>query len=251
MYDEQKRIPNVLMAGFIIAQLFVLIVVASLLLEIKKDETVTRDDEAAPKLAVEGLDDIEQRISDNDKTRIEGELLQKVKSNSKTVKLNSRAVINKDSLKNIRFESINLNYLSAVVDLPDLEQEYRIFFEYSNDQNNSYLTPNETLVVTCLDQNDKYKKYDFNCAAAPQENIYEKMAAKYLNYFRFKDFSASINPKKDVKTVNMVSMYGPKNAASYEQQCRSAISELGIDPNRFKYNMLSSSDLTYEYNPGQ
>lgn len=247
MEYEQKRTPDLLMGGFIVTQIILSIILLGAFFSFDKSNTITRDGDTAPKIAIDNLDIIEQKLSDNDKRRIQNELLQKVKNNAESISLRTRASINADSLKTVRFDKINLNYVSSIIEIPDLKQEYRIFFEYSDDENNSYLTPNETLIIVCPDEDDNYKKYDFNCKDASGKNIYERMAAKYLNYFNFSGFTASINIKKDIKKVNIASMYGTKNAANYEQQCRAAISELGINPDRFQYYMLGDNDLTYTY----
>ncbi len=74
----------------------------------------------------------------------------------------SGITVRNDSIVKAYREKTNVNYVTLIVDIPDLQQSYRVFYEWSDDKTNEYISPNNNAIAMCLNQ--KQIVYDsFQC----------------------------------------------------------------------------------------
>ena len=73
------------------------------------------------------------------------------------------AFIREDSIREVYFENKDVNYFSAIIDIPELEQSYWFYNEYSNDKNNEYIDYSKTYRLFCLDDSQEKIYPDFGC----------------------------------------------------------------------------------------
>ena len=180
---------------------------------------------------------------------------------TETIELNSTefspsdsvANIRDGSLSTIRFENIDSVYFGAIVDIPNLQQSYQIYALYPLDTNNFNLDLYNTQYVLCLDNYSEKIYPDFNCHDLFGSNTRQVIVSRYLPYFNFNDFTASIS--QDLNTIGILPLRNgsvtDEIANSYIERTREAIASLGISPDLFEYTVFRSTnpaDTNYSLN---
>ena len=190
-----------------------------------------------PSITIEGLP---SDISSLDKEIIESELLKIVKQNTEGVNLaETKAIVRSDFLKTHFFENQNLNYISAIVDLPAIEQSYQIFHEYSKDENNKYLYPNDTVIILCITDPDEIIYSNFACNDIYDQQTRNSLVGKYIDYLEFDNFYAYISPD-NINEITIHVLQGDMDDSTinkYTREVKSAIESLGIKPELFSYSV--------------
>lgn len=89
-------------------------------------------------------------------------------------------------------KTLNIQYVNFIVDIPSKEQSYKVFYEWSDDKNNQYIYPNNSLFIMCPSSEEVF--YDnFNCI-----DRYNGHAPNIIMYYEFKKFKNSIPEYNDV-----------------------------------------------------
>ena len=194
MMDNDQKINGQINKNLIIAfVLFQIIFIVFCVVSIKGllvEKKITVEDFAdQPNIPIAGLGTSMPNSTTEDQDIVEVLLLETVNANTPEVNLSSDQVKIRDgSVKTHYFSDQNVNYYSAIVDIPKLEQSYWIFHEYSDESDNKNLSVNDQYLVLCLIDQSKVIYPDFQCKDNYGELTYNAIAEKYLRWFSFEDF---------------------------------------------------------------
>lgn len=97
-----------------------------------------------------------------------------------------------------------MNYLSAIVDIPNLEQSYWFYNEYSNDKNNQYIEYYKSFRIFYLAESQEIIYQGFNCKDDFGLAGRRELVSDLITYFNFNDFSPSYSAiDKSVKIYDI------------------------------------------------
>lgn len=149
------------------------------------------------------------------------------------------------SLKEVNFEKAGFTYSSFIVDIPSMQQSYRIYHEQLDRDDNvrEYdIKPAEVVMVTCLYSNDDIIYDDYKCMDEYSQDMGSDIVAEYLRYTDFDGFYAYIGEDDvDMKTINIVSSkyeYTDAESAEYVKDVRGFVESLGISADLFDYKVM-------------
>lgn len=245
--NSAKKVSPIVILFIMIQLLFIVLLVISFLNLRQSDGATDRKNE--PKVTIDGLTAKIKDFPNSYTDDIEHSLTETIELNVDNFNIsNVEAVIRDNSLKVKDFYDYGFKALSVIVDIPNLEQSYQIFYKYSTDYENivdSAYYDNPRAVLCLSEEMDKIYP-NFKCQASyPQETRF-KIVADYLKYLDFNYFSAFTDDSLTKIIINPTE-YSPtdEEKASYLQETKNAIESLGISPEIFTYEVSSPSDLTY------
>ena len=243
--NEEKFINNRIWIVFGAVQLVFLIIIGAIFLGMQKPPKIPEDYNSQPKIRIQNIDQALKTLPEKEKKIIAQELTRAIDLNIDSISFGDITAIIRDNFVKRDYAHQNLTFYNLVVDIPSIEQSYRIYHEYSSDETNKFFTLDKTTIVTCLNEKDT-KKYDFNCKSRYEQTEDERILNKYLHYESFDTFSASV---QEGKTISITPIGNDVDAATKEQYINKAkmtIGLLGFSPEAYKYNVIDSASLTYE-----
>ena len=86
--------------------------------------------------------------------------------------------IREGSLVNNYYENTNVHYVNFIADIPDVKQSYQIYYMWSDDELNQYISPNDSAGVICLNK-EQLIYGDFNCTSG-YKNVRESIIGQIL-----------------------------------------------------------------------
>lgn len=169
-------------------------------------------DSSEPKLDIEvsGLRDEIAGLSEEGKEVIEYNIYQAVSLNSISDNIQKSGVfIREGSLINEYFEKINVHYVNFIADIPDIQQSYKVVYEWSDNPENEFISPDYSAVAMCLDESQLIYG-DFDCVneksyvknAIVSDMIrgneyiipgHEDIGISFISSVRYDDFKIQIN----------------------------------------------------------
>lgn len=147
------------------------------------------------------------------------------------------------------FERPNINYFSAIIDIPVIEQSYQLFYQYSNEEQNEFLSPNDSIIFLCIEDSLDIIYPDFDCKDIYSQKTRNAIAAKYLQFFKFGQFSAGINSKNYELVKIFPNNFNQVDDKAFLEEVKQAIQFLGISPELFDYYIIQPEDITYLIEP--
>ena len=167
------------------------------------------------------------------------------------------AYIRDGTVKTQYFKKQDINFVSAIVDIPELTQSYRIFLEYPNNKHNigivEYDNPDviKPYSILCLDETSEIIYTNFNCQESPAYASRQEIVSRMLSYFEFSNFAPIYYSENDSNNIE-ISPYSFDEISNdtkemYIQQVKDAIASLGISPNIFTYNVMNPEEIKYFY----
>ena len=216
------------------------------------DKITGRSISEQPKIKVEGLEESMANVGVDDVGILEMELLDVVKKNTPGTNVDiDQAVLRDGSVSTHYFEDINMNYYSSIVDLPDLEQSYWIFHEYSEDKDNVYWSTDMRYAVLCLADSDRIIYPEFDCKSDYGQLTYIIIAKKYIGQYRFKEFMVRDDLGEDeYSKIGLIALKGDaaQNGEKYIEDVKDTIASLGISPDLFEYEVVNPIDVpSFQY----
>lgn len=250
-YNQTKKIDPLAIGFFGIQIIFAAILISILVINHKSDQIYSGDYERQPRITIHGLDSISPSLPSGDQENIGRELFMAVEKNSTS--MNSTSII-----ANVRNDTIvvqnnlsgnNFDYLSLIIDLPELNQSYRLFHEYDSTAEKWTFNTEEFLIIACLNDYDEIIYKDFNCKDPYAPTIYNNIAIKYLDNLNLgnNSFSLSID-EEDTSTIYVTPAEDApvETSQRYIEQTKTAIESIGIPSNIFKYKIIDTSNLTHD-----
>ena len=151
------------------------------------------------------------------------------------------------------FDTLDIKYYSAIVDIPELEQSYWIMHEHSDNPDNPNLSTDGQYVVLCLVDSGEIIYPDFGCKSRYETGSYNFIAEKYLNLLQMRGILVSV--RKDDPTqidIIIVDYLNDGNDDEYfVEKVKDNLRVLGIYPGLFNYNIIHSSSIPdFKYEAG-
>lgn len=239
---------------FIVMQIiFIIFLVISLSRLSQPNEIDDWDTERTPVATISNFSAVAPENYSGGIKNIETTLFELILRNSpdKDISKSINASVREGSIKTVYFEDQNLNYLSAIVDIPDIEQSYWFYNEYSNDNPNPYINYSKTYRIFCLDSSQEIIYPNFDCKDDFGIGGKYELVSDLIPYFKFDDFFplyyAQNNSNKIEISPDTFDELSNSTKELHIQQVRNAIDSLGISPDFFTYNVMSPSEIKYYY----
>lgn len=206
------------------------------------------DVETLPSIEINDLSSTMPDAESKDEKTMKVMLLNAIQNNIPEVDLKTTTgIIREGSVKSYYFELQNVYYYSAIIDIPELQQSYFVFHEYSDDILNSYLSENDQYVIQCLMDEQDIIYPDFDCKDNFGQKTYNAIAQKYLEWFEFDDFFIYKIENYDIVTIIALKNDAETNSQKYIEETETAISSLGLPDNLFEYEVINIDDAPYVY----
>ncbi len=258
-YDQEQSRPRVKLSTIIflgIHVVLIILIVLSVSRFSQDDEVENAPGQDLSAKIINATDAIPADYSGWTET-IEWELLNTILRNvddNALDKNKASAHLRDGSIKTQRFEDYGVNYVRAIVDIPDIEQSYEIFLEYPDNKDAiSAVEYGESEVakpysILCLDDNSEKIYPNFECHESSDYYTRQEIVANTLGYFYFDYFSAYLDPnKQDTIIISPSVTYDNDDAtkAKYIEEVRTAVETLGISPDSFTYYVRTAADVNY------
>ena len=237
--DSSKKQPNYLLAGFILVQLLLIIVIGVVVANVVKSDNVTFDSAAKPVARVSGLPAF---FTDEDATTVGSTLHSLMMLNDDEKAFSNRdtdTFVDKDSENSFHFKDKGFTLYSAILEAPSIGQSYKLFYGYPDDGNESFQQFTELICVEAPVA---------SCASSSNaaEAEFAREFIRYLNFDRFTVFFRKEDPYEIVIST-IAPFNGDKNAEmAYIDEVKSAISAMGFSSDVFSYHVLMPEENTYE-----
>ncbi len=246
--DGGKIKINWVMIAFVILQLVFLVVVVFSVLRVDHKEAVLVDEvgfeEDDSQITIVGLSSEVPGLADSDVKVIQQKLFKVMGENNTELNTGEiKAKIREGTVSNQYFEDIKSSLLTMVVDVPELEQSYRIVYEYPN----GILDLDESVFVLCLDEGDEVIYPDFHCKSSDSRITRFDVVVEYLPRYSFDNFTVSVANDSNRIVINPFNeglMDGVKN--EYINLVREKVKALGVSPDAFEYSLIEMDDMNYE-----
>ena len=149
---------------------------------------------------------------------------------------NPTAKIREDAIYRESFSSKNIEYLSFIVDIPDLEQSYQVFHEWSTIKDNPNALPNESVIVLCLEDSQKIYE-NFDCKDIYGQRTRTPRLFRYLAWHNFDGLFISY-PDSTQQNI-AVNVLGEKDddEVAHIQEVKDYITTLGLNPEGPSYRV--------------
>lgn len=231
----------------ILFQIIFVIVVIFLIHNTLSKESKIENRNQEPYIFINGLSDNPVNLPNSHIIDLSRSLTDTVKYNTQNLDLSKAgAIIRKDSVTIKEFSRQGFTALSFIVDLPNLEQSYQIYYKYPTDTSLDTSFNEFPRAVLCLDDSSQNYFPDFKCRSEQPTNIRQRIATDYMHYLEFNTFTINMDPDDRTKIdINPIVNGSSIIDESYIQQVKDAISELGISPDLFKYHIVNHQDLDY------
>lgn len=239
---------------FIVIQIIFIIFLIISISGLYKPDEITDDD--PDRIPVATIDNFASVVSENypeNVKLIEATLFDLILRNSpgEDISTSVNATIRENSIKTVYFEKQNLNYFSAIVDIPEIEQSYWFYSEYSSEEPNQYIDYSKFYRIFCLEDSQEILYPDFNCQDDFGLNGRYELVSNLISYFEFNDFAPIYTYERGFNQIEISPYTFDELAAStkeaYIRQVKDAIDSLGIPPDIFTYNVMNPEEIKYFY----
>lgn len=252
---EYKMHVSIPVVVFVIAQIILFIFLAISLPKLFQSDEITDEDPSRIPMAT--IDNYNSAIPENysgNEELIEKTLFQLILRNSpdKDISKSVKATVRENSAKTVHFEEQNIDYYSAIIDIPELEQSYWLYSEYSSSKNNKYIDYSKSYRFFCLDDSQEILYPTFDCKDDFGVNGKYELVSDLVQFFDFNNFSPSYSSERNNSEIKLYPHNYDIDVAtkdSYIQQTRDAISSLGVSPDLFTYYVVDLQDINYSYPP--
>ena len=245
MRNEEKFIRNRLWIIFGTIQLVFLAIIIGIFMNTQKPDRLSESYKSQPKLKIDKIAKELKDLPENERAIIEQELTRAISLNANEVNLNNTVAEIREGYIKRSYSHQNLTFYNIIVDIPSLEQSYRIYHEYSSDVTNKFFTYDKTTIVTCV-TDEKSQKYKFDCNSRYETSEDERILRKYLNFESFGTFSASLGDNNSILITPIAQNANAGDEEQFIKRVKEAVNSLGFNSESYTYNVLNSSSLTYE-----
>lgn len=258
MEESQNQMENkfrldTLTTIFAVLQIiFIILLIVSISRLFRSDVIDDNDPSRIPAATINNFDSVAPEGYSGSIDQIERTLFDLIIRNSqnKNASKDVDVFIREDSVKSVYFGNKNVNYFSAIVDVPDLRQSYWFYNEYSNTMNNKYIDYSKTYRIFCLDDSQEIIYQDFDCQDDFGIKGRLELVSDLITYFEFNYFSASYPIADDSGLIRIYPHsfnIDDEAKQSYIQQTKDAVGSLGVFPGLFTYRVMGLEDIEYYY----
>ncbi len=245
---ENKVNRNYLLIIFILIQiLFMIMCVISIPKLIDEDKIDTNNVGGWPNISIAELKESMSDSNANDVEIMKWMLFDTVRNNKIEINPNTdKAILRRNSIRKYYFEKQNINYYSAIVDIPEIRQSYWIFHEYSSDRYNANLSANGQYIILCVIDPGKIIYPEFNCKDNYGASTYNLIAGKYVKWFDFNEFFIYEIAGDDYNIIR-IAPNSPEATSEeiegYVEETKKKIRDLGIMAELFEYEIVEVREV--------
>ena len=235
---QAPKQPNLILAVFIVIQIVLAILLAVSIPRLFFVERISENDIVRqPQVSV---DDIAENIPDlysNNISHIQRVLFDVIKETRPEVNTTLTASLRTDTVKTSTFKRNNTDYFTAIIDVPEINQAYQVFYGHSNTENEA---PNDFIAILCAPD-------AIDCKDSESQPSRYEIVARYLKYFDFNYFSTLYKNDDLTKIFINPTEYdvAKSDQESYLRTIKEAIETLGVSPDLFTYEFIQPSDVNY------
>ena len=184
----------------------------------------------------------EFNLPGNSKTNIQRAMAETLSKNIDTFKKEGLAMAIREK-KEINFSNYGVKYINFIIDIPEYKQSYQIRHEWSNDENNTNLAPNDSTIVACIKDENKIKYKNFECIDGLSYDLKYSDVGHYLPLAIIDDdLDASISDKNFKRIiVNMTAT--DKTNEQAKKKVDAWIKSIGYTPDGFEYEFYDGDSL--------
>ena len=237
-FVQEKEKSSILVIIFIFLQLVFVIAMIGIASGLFVDNKIDEDDmEKQPKISVVGLGEEVSELGNGKIGRIERSLISLTKRSYPSLSLSLDAKIQPDSLYVKNFAKQDKNYLSAIVDIPEMNLSYYLYYLYDVNPSEA---PDDSLLIYCMDTFDYcvdyYDKRDL------------RVLVDYLLYNKgFDNFSVRMeNDYNEIVIRPFKADPSDDEKNSYVELVKDTIKQYGVAPDTFDYRVTTYDDLDYK-----
>ena len=231
---------------FILFQ-FIFVVIVFVCIFNLLDERVGENDEVynnnKPQMMIEGLSD-KIGLEEREEAEIQKKVLEIVKENTSNLNIAEiNAEVREESERIQIIGNDNIRYLTFIIDIPDLQQSYRVFFD-----SQGVIDLDETTFVLCLDDTEEIIYKDFKCKGSDGNFTKNEILSGYLENYDFKDFSLVVLEKDPSRIMINAFREGltEEEKNNYIKTVKERVESLGISPDIFQYEVVQLENMTYQ-----
>ena len=246
---QDKRTVSLIIIFLAITQLvFMLIIITAITNRIAKKPTIIAP-KSQPAVNIDNISIDEIDLADTYTDRIKRILTDAIITNTPSFDIPSTKVkIRENTITTREFATANLKAISFIVDIPNLEQSYQIYFNYyiGPDANSfSYEDADAPYIdnlhsALCLDDESQIIYPNFDCHSIYPNDARYQIAQSYIKLLKFNTFSVAIdsdNPHQ-INLFRYTRIIDTLNE-SHIAEVKQAISSLGISPELFVYHIAN------------
>ena len=236
--NHSIRIPPIILAIIVIQVFFAVAFISTIVTQINQTNIIS-DRNNQPEVSMEN------RLLSN--TNLSSEVIKDISlSLTEAIQLNtsnidiakSNATIRNNSLIVKEFKNYEFNALSFIVDIPNLEQSYQIFYKYPANLESNMPYYNNPRAVLCLEDETQIIYPNFDCHSNYPNNTRQHIVNDYFNFISFDDFKVNIdNQNFSQITIIPSSSSTETDNETYLSSVKSTITSLGISPDLFEYHL--------------
>lgn len=227
--------------------LFFIIAISSIFSLIKKSDRINVDNfNNQPNITISNLQETIPTFPSSWVNVLQNQLLNIVQANDFDVNISDiKAEVRSNTTNSNYFSFENFHTINAIVDLPELNQSYQFFFEYSDEENNSYLDPDSPIIFLCITDPDYIIYPDFNCTDLYSQKNRQNLVARYLKFFEFDQFRAALNEENLTNVRILPYNFDDVDADLFISETKQAIRKLGISPDLFDYDIVQAEEIDF------
>lgn len=229
--------------------LFLIIAATSISSLINKSDRINEDNSNnQPQVTINNLQEIIPNFPSSWVDDLQNQLLDIVQANDFDVNIsNIKAEVRSNTANSNYFSFENFYAINAIVDLPELNQSYQFFFEYSDEDNNKYLDLDYPIAFLCITDPDYIIYPDFSCVDLYSQKSRQSFVAKYLKFFEFDNqFRAALNEENLTNVRILPYNFNDVDADLFISETKQAIEKLGISPDLFDYDIVQAEEIDFD-----
>ena len=250
LYENGTRKAKPIVLIFICVQALFVVFLIITLLQLNNDELPKDDAERyrrMPELSISDLSKKASILTEAEVADIQKKVFKIVSENTPTVNSTKIAAAIHNDVVNAHSFSEHTKYVNMIIDIPELEQSYEVFYS-----TNAVIDPDVSTIVLCPDESKELTYPNFKCKSS-DDKMYsrDQILAAYLKYFNSDKFSAYVspdNPKQIIISPSITYNNDDKTKAKYINDVKDFIKSIGLAPGKYKYYVRTAADVNYNNN---
>ena len=250
--EYNKKDPNYILIAFVFIQIIYLIIIGSFIINAIKTSDKIENPNKQPSVTIKSTQDNYLPLQESDIDYLSHGLTEAIALNTTNFNIpDSPAIVRNDSIILTEFDYQQSNALSFIVDIPNLEQSYQIYYKYPMDTTTETTSYAENpYAVLCLEDKAQIIYPEFDCHSSYPSDTRYRIATDYIKLFEFNQFTISLDSNDPhLIVINPITDVDAKTSESYIAEVKSAIASLGVSPDMFKYHVQSQSELNFVLPP--
>lgn len=246
MNNTQKQ-PNYLAIIFSIVELIFVISIGAIIINIisQSNEAINWSNQPYIRINQSAIESIE--LQNSYLEDIARALTETIALNTPNFSIpDSPATIRDDSVNLVEFPHNTFNALSFIVDIPNLEQSYQVYYKYPTGTAAEISYGENPYAILCLEDSSQIVYPNFDCHTPYPADTRQRIATEYSRFLEFDNFTISFNESNPTLVeINPATTIADAVGELYIAETKSAIKSLGVPPDTFTYKVIKPEDLNF------